>query len=571
MKSYSFTFTPNEYYSQEITSAYKGFFTVDYVSDLSNSFFVDLSTDILAPRGQGMLSSGPLSFNSVNAGVSVGARLSDNLDLLAGVQGGLLWNLQIKSEMDNGDSGFMQSEQPHTNFNSSLRAGLRYHLLPYFSATASVSKNFYEYDSITPRSSFTEAPAITRANLSSYSAQLGISVDIPWEANPYDDREPTYRRGAPIIEDRRFSLSYELRNYTYSYSPNTNYSSGLNSVKKGFLRARYQQYLTRNFFMSASGGYLVPSQGGSFFSGGPVNFQSFNLDLLMGLRWGKVSLFSGIEGGLLWDMRIKSQNQVSDISWNAPANVQSSFTRAFKAGIEYHILKYVSVKAKLFYNNYQHSQLESDLQAVGTPAINSAELAPFSASVGISFSIPWKSKYNRGAPPPSPGRSAPRRQDPSGEADPGMADIEKRELPPMVTRPPESTPAELTFVNPIPARRIMTSPFGDQREHDGLDINAEMGDEILSVAQGEVIYTGWPGAYGRLVKVRHPAGFLSKYAHLSEIKVEVGQKVEKGDVIGLAGNSGRSTGPHLHFELLRMDLPINPRRYIIYDWQDWNP
>jgi len=143
------------------------------------------------------------------------------------------------------------------------------------------------------------------------------------------------------------------------------------------------------------------------------------------------------------------------------------------------------------------------------------------------------------------------------------------ELPPMVERPPESRPAQLSFTNPIPAQDIMTSYFGDQRMHEGLDINAEKGDDILSIAKGTVVKKGWNGRYGQRVVVEHPAGFKSIYAHLSSVDVNEGQEVAKGTRLGAAGNSGDSTGAHLHFELLRMDLPINPRRYIIHDWEWW--
>ncbi|MDZ7682804.1 MAG: M23 family metallopeptidase [Fodinibius sp.] len=78
-------------------------------------------------------------------------------------------------------------------------------------------------------------------------------------------------------------------------------------------------------------------------------------------------------------------------------------------------------------------------------------------------------------------------------------DKQEQELPPMVERPPESTPAQLRFANPIPARDIMTSYFGDQRMHEGLDIDAEKGDDILSIAKGTVVKKGWSGRYGKRV------------------------------------------------------------------------
>lgn len=579
LKTYSYSFVSNQQYGPELGSMRKGFLDLGYTTDISDRFFFDISGDLLIPKNKEPISSGPLAFNAANAGISIGAHLG-RFDLMAGAQGGLLWNVRVKALTPNDTYQWLRTEQPHSNFNGALSASLRYNLLDYLAITASVTRNFYQYQKLNPRPSFQATPAFTEADLSSYSAQLGLSVGVPWHAEP-THRKPTYRRGAPVIEDRRLSLSYEMRGYTYSYLPNSNYSGSLHLIKKGLLRLRYKEYLTKNFFLSGSGGYLIPSQAGSFFSAGPLNFQAANLDLLAGIRWGRISLFTGLEGGLLWNMRIKSQTSANNTEWNAPANFKSSFTAAFKAGIEYHIFKYLSVKAKFFYNSYQHANLQPDFNPSSTPAISDAELAPFSAGVGISVSLPWKSKHNRGAPPraappsPSPGPVAQNQghgqaeQNPQNGQQQEAQQQQQRELPPQVERPPESTPAKLTFIDPIPSSDIMTSYFGDQRNHEGLDINAEKGDKIVAIAHGKVKRAGWNGRYGRMVEVVHPAGFSSIYAHLSKITVEKGQKVDKGQQVGLAGNSGHSTGAHLHFELKRMDMPINPRRYIIHDWTFW--
>jgi murein DD-endopeptidase MepM/ murein hydrolase activator NlpD len=552
--------------------------TVDYTSDISNNFFYTISGDFLIPKNNPTTATGPFSFNSANTGISIGARLG-RFDITTGVQGGVLWNMRIRPGAQNPD-GWIRPEQPASNFNGSITAGLQYNILPYLGINAAVSKNFYQYSSINPDQSTTATPAFNEADLSSYSAHLGLSFGVPWEATP-QKREPTYRRGAPVIEDRRLSLNYEMRGYAYSYQLNNNYDGSVNMFKKGFLRAEYKQYLSNHFFLSSSAGYLIPSSGGNFFSSGPINFQTANLDLLAGVRWGKVSLFTGLEGGLLWNIRIKSQTpSQQEVAWKAPEDIKSSFNGTFKAGMEYHIFEYLSLKAQFFYNTFQHNELEPDFQNPEIPSINSAEFAPFSAGIGVSVSLPWKSGHNRGAPPPRTRPQPPAISQSTPDTNTGeetdnteqtTEEESEPELPPVVERPPDSTPAQLSFTNPIPARDIMTSPFGDDRGHEGLDINANTGDPILSVAKGEVIEAGWASGYGRQVKVEHPGGFVSVYAHLSEISVEPGQQVDRGTQLGEAGNSGFSSGPHLHFELLRMEMPINPRRYIIYDWEDWNP
>jgi len=123
---------------------------------------------------------------------------------------------------------------------------------------------------------------------------------------------------------------------------------------------------------------------------------------------------------------------------------------------------------------------------------------------------------------------------------------------------------------PLNTRYRLTSGFGYRndpingsgRRHEGQDMAGDYGAPILATADGTVIFAGWEGGYGRLVKIRHAFGIETRYGHLSEIKVEVGQKVSRGDRIGDMGNSGRSTGTHLHYEVLLSGTPVNPMTFI---------
>ena len=83
-----------------------------------------------------------------------------------------------------------------------------------------------------------------------------------------------------------------------------------------------------------------------------------------------------------------------------------------------------------------------------------------------------------------------------------------------------------------------------------------------ATADGVVIEAGWSSGYGRLIKIQHAFGIETRYAHLSQIRVEVGQKVSRGDLIGDMGNSGRSTGTHLHYEVHVGGRPVNPMTFI---------
>lgn len=108
------------------------------------------------------------------------------------------------------------------------------------------------------------------------------------------------------------------------------------------------------------------------------------------------------------------------------------------------------------------------------------------------------------------------------------------------------------------------SPFTGQREfHKGIDISGPEGTPIIAPAEGEVIFTGKNGAYGLSILLDHGNGITTRYAHLSKIVVKKGEKVKRGEIIAYMGNTGRSTGPHLHYEVRVGGVPVNPYRYIL--------
>ncbi len=100
------------------------------------------------------------------------------------------------------------------------------------------------------------------------------------------------------------------------------------------------------------------------------------------------------------------------------------------------------------------------------------------------------------------------------------------------------------------------------RMHKGVDLAGAYGTPILATGDGVVIQAGWDNAYGRAVQVRHVNGIVTRYAHMSELRVDVGQKVSRGQQIGDMGNSGRSTGTHLHYEILIGGAQVNPMTFI---------
>ncbi|RWA74842.1 peptidoglycan DD-metalloendopeptidase family protein [Mesorhizobium sp.] len=128
---------------------------------------------------------------------------------------------------------------------------------------------------------------------------------------------------------------------------------------------------------------------------------------------------------------------------------------------------------------------------------------------------------------------------------------------------------KLPLTNPAPGHAV-TSPFGVRTDpilgtaalHTGMDFRAPIGMPAKVTAAGIVTKAGWNGGYGRMVEVDHGNGFATRYGHLSEIDVAVGQKLAAGDVIGKTGSSGRSTGPHLHYEVRHDGEAVDPLRFL---------
>lgn len=117
----------------------------------------------------------------------------------------------------------------------------------------------------------------------------------------------------------------------------------------------------------------------------------------------------------------------------------------------------------------------------------------------------------------------------------------------------------------------MTSTFGMRTHpinrrrvfHDGIDYAGKSGAPIYTVAAGIVTASGWRGGYGYTIDVLHGDGLVSRYAHNKKLLVKVGDKINKGQKIALLGSTGRSTGPHVHYEILRDGKPVNPHSFIV--------
>jgi murein DD-endopeptidase MepM/ murein hydrolase activator NlpD len=128
---------------------------------------------------------------------------------------------------------------------------------------------------------------------------------------------------------------------------------------------------------------------------------------------------------------------------------------------------------------------------------------------------------------------------------------------------------QLPLASPI-KNASMQSPFGRRFDpfngrlaiHTGIDLAAAEGAAIYATASGKVSFAGYSGAYGNVVDLDHAFGLSTRYGHLSQIRVNAGQFVTKGQIIGVQGRSGRATGAHLHYEVRRDNQPVNPKNFL---------
>ena len=122
-----------------------------------------------------------------------------------------------------------------------------------------------------------------------------------------------------------------------------------------------------------------------------------------------------------------------------------------------------------------------------------------------------------------------------------------------------------------PVRGILTDGFGgrsdpftgEQGVHNAIDISSAVGQPVRAPADGIVVKAEWANGYGNVVYLSHGYGYSTRYGHLSGFGIRPGQRVQRGDVIGYVGSTGRSTGPHLHYEVRLNNVPVNPLEYIL--------
>jgi len=123
----------------------------------------------------------------------------------------------------------------------------------------------------------------------------------------------------------------------------------------------------------------------------------------------------------------------------------------------------------------------------------------------------------------------------------------------------------------VPAAGVLTAGFGTRPDpftnrpeyHTGIDISTPAGNRVVAPASGTIVRVGWDKGFGRFVEIAHGYGVTTLFAHLQATRVAEGQRVKRGDVVALVGSTGRSTGPHLHYEVRAEGKPVNPLDYVL--------
>lgn len=196
------------------------------------------------------------------------------------------------------------------------------------------------------------------------------------------------------------------------------------------------------------------------------------------------------------------------------------------------------------------------VSSVSNPAVNQ-----------LSAQIPVQTSQIDYSRPDSFDNFAPNSGGPFSTEDMDAEDIEMENKLRLIqaTSNPASIPAIWAHMGKINNEfGFRRSPFGGRSYefHGGMDIDGERGDMVVAPATGTVTEAGWKGGYGQMIEIDHGNGLVTRYGHLSRVDVQAGDIMTRGQLMGFVGSTGRSTGPHLHYELRLGEKPINPRRFL---------
>ena len=191
-----------------------------------------------------------------------------------------------------------------------------------------------------------------------------------------------------------------------------------------------------------------------------------------------------------------------------------------------------------------------------TTQLSTPPAAPTTQTDTLDYSRPSTSTelaFNSGGP------------DDGGEVDGEVAELEDQIRSIRASSNPQNLPTMWAHLGKINNEfGFRRNPFGGRAYefHSGMDIDGERGDMVIAPAGGTVVSAGYKGGYGNMVEIDHGNGLTTRYGHMSRIETETGATITRGQLIGQVGSTGRSTGPHLHYELLLNEKAINPRHFL---------
>ncbi|SMO63817.1 Peptidase family M23 [Gracilimonas mengyeensis] len=334
----------------------------------------------------------------------------------------------------------------------------------------------------------------------------------------------------------RASAGYNIKSVSLSYVPDKNYSGSIDRVVKSTVEAEFERYLFYRFYLAGKGEYLLQNQEDALF-GGPVNFQEAYASGLLGLQWPKWGVYGGVKIGRIWDVKIHGTTRDGGEFWTQPVEPVDSYTTALTAGVKYYLLNFVRLQAEITQLENPPTEIIPKSSFTRNPAFRSFDFNPVSFTVGISISVPWTSRAK------------------------ARAEVKEMKLPPLMRV------SGVSFGQPLKRDTYVTSPFGKRwnRPHQGIDLKAGLRDDVVAAESGVVVKAGEGRGYGKMVRIKHARGYETVYAHMMRIKVKEGERVRKGQVVGRAGNTGTSTGVHLHFEIIKDGVHVNPLSYVRFN------
>ena len=334
-------------------------------------------------------------------------------------------------------------------------------------------------------------------------------------------------------QDYRLSIGYNHQSYNINYVSNDDFDGRVLFPRKGALEIDFEKYFFYRLYSGVKLDYLLQNEE-TFFFGGPVNFRNSNVAATLGYQGNSWGLYAGVKAGRMWDFKFRADGVGNSREW-IPSQRGDEWTAAYTAGIKYYLRSWfrVNIDFSRLLLNPGVLQPQSDSNVMATTHVRAIEFKPYQLSVGISIGLPWNSRSR----------------------------VERLNDP--ANLPPIRSLGELELASPM-FETLVTSPFGPRwrTQHQGVDLNASRGDEIIAAADGVVIFSGVMSGYGKTVQIEHGGNYSTLYAHLDEITIRNGVRVKKGDLLGYAGETGRATGVHLHFEIRRNGERLDPQQYI---------